>query len=426
MDKIIIEGGVPLRGSIPISGAKNAALPIMAASLLTAEPLILSNVPHLADIATMSELLIQHGAVITMDGTACGAGGEKVLRIEAKEITNFRAPYDIVRKMRASVWVLGPLLARFGRAVVSLPGGCAIGSRPIDMHLMALKQLGAEITLEEGYVAAHTEGRLKGNVIVFDKISVGATLTAVMAAALAEGETVIENAAREPEIVDVIQCLVVMGARIEGAGTSTLRIQGVKALHGAHHRIISDRIEAGTYAIAAMMTNGDVELLDAPIHAMGAVISKLEECGASIEVTNRGLRIHRGKSIQHFDMTTQPYPGFPTDMQAQFMTLMACSSGTSVITETIFENRFMHVPELCRLGADIAIKGNAAVVRGVSQFTSAEVMATDLRASVSLVLAALVAKGETRISRVYHIDRGYERIEEKLQACGARVRRCSV
>lgn len=425
MDKIRIKGGVPLRGTIHISGAKNAALPLMTASLLTAEPLVLSNIPHLADIATMANLLSQHGVSLNFDGCAPEGGSfGRVLELCAADIASKTAPYEIVRKMRASVWVLGPLLARFGEAIVSLPGGCAIGTRPIDMHLYAMERLGATITLAEGYVHTKANGRLKGAEITFDKVSVGATINALMAATLAEGMTTIHNAAKEPEISDLAHCLEKMGAHIEGIGTDTLVIHGVETLHGARHAIIADRIEAGTFAVAAVITGGNLELKGANPHHIDAVLEKLKMAGAEITLTTDGLSIRRtGDIITPVDITTQPFPGFPTDMQAQLMALMTVAEGASMITETIFENRFMHISELLRMGANIAVNGNAAMIRGVHALKGAPVMATDLRASVSLVLAALVAEGETTISRVYHLDRGYERIEEKLAACGAQIER---
>lgn len=425
MDKIVVKGGVPLRGKVHISGAKNAALPLMAASLLTAEPVTLTNIPYLADITTMANLLVQHGVTLRIDG--CADNGKmqgKVLTLCAEDIHNKTAPYDIVRKMRASVWVLGPLLARFGEAVVSLPGGCAIGTRPIDMHLYALECLGAVITLEEGYIHAHVKGRLKGAKIVFDKISVGATVNAVMAASMADGRTVIKNAAEEPEVCDLAYCLNKMGANITGIGTDTLTIEGVQELHGVEHAIIPDRIETGTFAVAAAMTGGDLELIGSKWEHLSGFLEKLQQAGVAVNVTASGLRVSRkGEKVSSVDVTTQPFPGFPTDMQAQFMALMTLADGASMITETIFENRFMHISELLRMGADIKVKSNTAIVRGVEKLKAAQVMATDLRASVSLILAGLVAEGETVVRRVYHLDRGYERIEEKLAACGASIER---
>lgn len=425
MDKIRIQGGAPLHGTIYISGAKNAALPLMAACLLTKDTLVLSNVPNLADITTMANLLIQHGVSFSVDGCATASeSGGRIILLNAGNITSRVAPYDIVRKMRASVWVLGPLLARFGEAKVSLPGGCAIGTRPIDLHLGALEQMGATINLSEGYIHATVADKLKGAEIYFDKISVGATANLLMAATLAEGRTVLYNAAREPEITDLGNCLKAMGAKIEGLGTSTLTIDGVEELHGAHYPVIADRIEAGTYAIAAAITGGHIELIGARHDMMEAVLEKLTQVGVSVTSTEQGIIVSNpDKKLGTVDITTQAYPGFATDMQAQFMALMTVADGASIISETIFENRFMHVPELSRMGANITITGHSALVRGTPTLRGAEVMATDLRASVSLVLAALVAEGETIINRVYHIDRGYERVEEKLKACGALIER---
>lgn len=425
MDKIRVKGGGKLQGTVQISGAKNAALPLMAASLLTAEPLVFSNVPHLADIATMANLLAQHGVTLHIDGCASDGGSYgRVIELCAADIPNRTAPYDIVRKMRASVWVLGPLLARFGEAKVSLPGGCAIGTRPIDMHLYAMERLGATIKLEEGYLHAFAKGRLKGAEITFDKVSVGATINALMAATLAEGTTTVHNAAKEPEVTDLAHCLQKMGANIEGVGSDTLVIHGVEKLHGAQHSIIPDRIEAGTFAVAAAITGGDLKLKGVNIQHIDAVLEKLEKTGVEVSPIPGGVRVRRiNGSIAPVDIITQPFPGFPTDMQAQLMALMTVADGASVITETIFENRFMHISELMRMGANINVQGNAAMIRGVPKLKGAQVMATDLRASVSLILAALVAEGETTISRVYHLDRGYERIEEKLAACGALIER---
>lgn len=409
-----------------IAGAKNAALPIMAASLLTDEPLSLSNIPHLTDINTMANLLIQHGVSFSIDGSndVVGKYGGRVIQLTAKKITSHEAPYDIVRKMRASVWVLGPLLARTGKAKVSLPGGCAIGTRPIDMHLRALEQMGAKIELADGYVAASCRGRLKGAEIQFEAVSVGATVNALMAATLAKGTSVITNAAKEPEITDLANCLSAMGAKIDGIGTSTLTIEGQERLHGASHQIIADRIEAATFATAAIITNGQLELVGTNPSVLGTVFEKFEEAGASINMKENSIVVKQSKQgIKSVDVTTQPYPGFPTDMQAQIMALMSIASGASIITETIFENRFMHVPELSRMGANITVHGNTATIRGVDSLKGAPIMATDLRASVSLVLAGLAAEGETIINRVYHIDRGYEWIEDKLRACNANIQR---
>jgi UDP-N-acetylglucosamine 1-carboxyvinyltransferase len=422
MDKICIKGGVPLAGVIPIGGAKNAALPLMAASLLTPDKLTLRNVPDLADIATMANLLVQHGVAVEADDPI-GNGGH-VLELSAEHITSATAPYDLVRKMRASILVLGPLLARWGRARVSLPGGCAIGTRPVDLHIKGLQQLGAEIELLGGYVDARAPAGLKGADIAFPAVSVGATENLLMAATLAHGKTTLINAAREPEITDLANCLVAMGARIEGIGTDRLTINGVGGLHGADHRIIPDRIETGTYIIAAAATDGEVELTDTRIDLVEALARALDGAGIEVSATADGLRVHRrAGALDGVDIMTEPYPGFPTDLQAQIMALMAIARGASMITETIFENRFMHVPELARMGANINVHGASALVRGVPVLMGAPVMATDLRASVSLVVAGLAAAGETVINRVYHLDRGYERLEEKLARCGARIER---
>ncbi|MFD2232222.1 UDP-N-acetylglucosamine 1-carboxyvinyltransferase [Phaeospirillum tilakii] len=425
MDRIRIIGGTPLRGAIPIGGAKNAALALMPACLLTDETLSLSNLPHLVDITTMANLLAQHGVGMLLNG-ASAAGGHtgRVLDLTAATITSTTAPYDLVRKMRASVLVLGPLLAREGQARVSLPGGCAIGTRPVDLHLQALEKMGARIELDGGYIVASVAGRLKGAQVVFPQVTVGGTENILMAATLAEGETVIGNAAREPEITDLAQCLVAMGARIDGIGTATLRVLGVDRLHGAAYSVVPDRIETGSYAVAAAITRGDIELIGARPELMDSVTKLLVEAGVLVEPTPRGLRVAaEGREIRGIDIMTEPYPGFPTDMQAQMMALMATANGASMITETIFENRFMHVPELGRMGARINVHGASAIIRGVPRLSGAEVMATDLRASVSLVLAALAAQGETVVNRVYHLDRGYERVEEKLAACGAQIER---
>lgn len=416
MDRLRIEGGIALRGEIEISGAKNAALKLMAAALLTDEELVLSNVPNLADVKTMEKLLAQHGVDIEHAGNT--------YTLQAKDITSLTAPYELVRQMRASVVVLGPLLARFHEAKVSLPGGCAIGTRPIDMHIHALEQMGAKIDLAEGYVVAKAPKGLKGADIAFEKVSVGATENILMAATLARGVTTITNAAREPEIVDLAHCLVAMGAQIEGIGTSQLRVTGVEKLHGANHRVVADRIEAGTFMAAAAMTRGDVELIGARFDHMESVIEKFVDAGVSVKKTERGLRVKCDGPLKGIDVMTMPYPGFPTDMQAQFMAMLAIADGASLVTETIFENRFMHVPEMTRMGAHVVVHGGrSAMIRGVKQLTGAEVMATDLRASVSLVLCALVAKSPTIINRIYHLDRGYERLEEKLGACGAKIER---
>ena len=420
-----INGGKPLKGEIVISGAKNAALPLMAASLLTEDTLVLGNLPHLQDITTLANLLVQHGVEIHMNGRAANGGhAGRVLEMTARRIVSTRAPYDLVRKMRASVLVLGPLLAREGHAEVSLPGGCAIGARPVDLHLKGLEALGAEIELTDGYVHAKAPDGLKGGMVEFPFVSVGATENLMMAAALAEGETRLVNAAREPEIVDLAACLSAMGARIEGAGEETIVIQGVERLHGAEHKVLPDRIETGTYAMAAAITDGEIDLLEARGDHLRAVIDVLRDAGVSVEETNRGLRVKRANgAMKAVSLSTEPYPGFPTDLQAQMIALMTCAEGTSEITETIFENRFMHVPELCRMGAEIAIDGHTANVEGPVALKGAPVMATDLRASVSLVLAGLAAEGETVLNRVYHLDRGYERLEEKLAACGADIER---
>ena len=423
MDQILIRGGVPLAGTIQIGGAKNAALPLMAASLLTAEPLVLANLPDLADIRTMANLLVQHGVAITIPDKSAGQPG-RVLELSARHITSTTAPYDLVRKMRASVLVLGPLVARCGRGRVSLPGGCAIGTRPVDLHIKGLQRLGAEVELNEGYIAARAPRGLRGAEFVFPSVSVGATENLLMAATLAEGETVLINAAREPEITDLAHCLVAMGARIDGIGTDRLTIRGVGSLHGARHRVIPDRIETGTYMMAAAATGGDVRLVGGQLEHVDAVRRILEAAGVCVSDLGDAIGVRRRNGrLGGVDVMTEPYPGFPTDLQAQVMALMATAEGASMITETIFENRFMHVPELTRMGANITVHRASALVRGVPRLTGAPVMATDLRASVSLVMAGLVAAGETVVNRVYHLDRGYERIEEKLSACGARIER---
>ena len=417
MDSIRIVGGRPLHGEIPISGAKNAALPLMAAGLLTEERLVLTRVPRLADIETMGQLLAQHGIAVERtgnDGRALSLGGP---------ITNTEAPYDIVRKMRASILVLGPLLARMGEARVSLPGGCAIGTRPVDLHLKGLEQMGAVIDLDAGYVVARVAGRLRGATIIFPMPSVGATENLLMAASLAEGQTVLRNAAREPEIIDLCHCLVAMGAVIGGIGTGELVVEGVARLHAATHAIIPDRIETGTYACAVAIAGGEVLLRDARIDHLGAVSRVLEEAGIEVAEVPEGVTVRRLNGLHGADVMTEPYPGFPTDMQAQFMALMAVAEGASMITESIFENRFMHVSELTRMGARVNVHGASAIVRGVPALTGAPVMATDLRASSSLILAGLAAKGETVVSRVYHLDRGYEDVEGKLSAVGAMIER---
>jgi UDP-N-acetylglucosamine 1-carboxyvinyltransferase len=419
MDKIRIRGGRPLSGEINIGGAKNAALPLMAAGLLTEERLVLRNVPQLADIWTMGALLSRHGIMVEP------VGEDRRMLWLGGRIGNTEAPYDIVRKMRASVLVLGPLLARTGEARVSLPGGCAIGTRPVDLHLKGLEQMGARVALDSGYIDARVDGRLRGATIVFPFISVGATENLLMAATLAEGQTVLANAAREPEIGDLASCLVKMGARIEGIGTDRLAIEGVERLHGAEHTILPDRIEPGTYACAAAITGGEVMLRGARLEHLGAVVRILREAGVEITEQNGGLLVRRLNGLHGTDVMTEPYPGFPTDMQAQFMALMCVAEGAAMVTETIFENRFMHVPELNRMGGRINVHGASAIIRGVPALSGAPVMATDLRASVSLVLAGLAARGETIVNRVYHLDRGYEALEQKLAACGAEVERIS-
>ncbi|HEY5209343.1 MAG TPA: UDP-N-acetylglucosamine 1-carboxyvinyltransferase [Stellaceae bacterium] len=424
MDRIRIRGGRPLEGRISIGGAKNAALPLMTAALLTDETLTLENLPFLADITTLSHLLVQHGASITMTGAAREAETGHTLALSARNIVSTTAPYDLVRKMRASILVLGPLLARCGEARVSLPGGCAIGTRPVDLHIAGLERLGATIELKGGYIDARAPGGLTGAEVVFVKPSVGATENLLMAASLARGTTVLVNAAREPEVGDLARCLVAMGAEIEGAGTGRITIVGKPRLHGAHHRVIPDRIETGTYVMAAAITGGAIELVGARAGDIAAVARVLEGAGVSVRDTPDGILVSRANGrLAGVDVMTEPYPGFPTDLQAQMMAAMAIADGAAMITETIFENRFMHVPELCRMGANINVHGASAMVRGVSALTGAEVMATDLRASVSLVLAGLVATGETIINRIYHLDRGYERLEEKLAACGADIER---
>ncbi len=428
MDRIKIVGGHRLVGQIPISGAKNAALPLMIASLLSEATLTLENVPTLADVKLLGDILGNHGVDITIGGKRAGDSHDhgKRYHLTAAKIVDTTAPYELVSRMRASFWVLGPLVARCGIAKVSLPGGCAIGTRPVDLHLMALEALGAKIDIENGYVNAAAPKGLIGAKIVFPKVTVGATHNALMAAVLAKGETIIENAAREPEVGNLAECLNAMGAKIEGIGSSTLHIQGVTALHGATHAVLPDRIETGTYAMAVAMTGGDVELVGARPDLLEATLEVLRHAGVEITPTNSGIRVARnGATLHPVTVDTQPYPGYPTDMQAQLMALMLKADGTSVIRETIFENRFMHVQELARLGADISLDGDTATIRGVKQLKGAQVMATDLRASVSLVIAGLAAEGETIINRVYHLDRGFERIEEKLGRCGAQIERLS-
>ncbi len=415
MDKLIIEGGVPLKGEVRVSGAKNATLPILCAAILSAEPLRVANVPHLHDVTTMLALLAQMGIRISVD--------EKLgVELDAGKLNNPVAPYELVKTMRASVLVLGPLLARCGEARVSLPGGCAIGMRPVDQHVKAFQAMGATITVEHGYMLARAP-RLKGAHIVTDMVTVTGTENIMMAATLADGETVIENAAREPEVVDLANCLIAMGAKISGAGTDTIRITGVTGLRAASHQVMADRIESGTFLVAAAATGGDVRLRDANPGILDAVLDKLREAGAHIETGGDWIRLRMNGELKAVGVRTAPYPAFPTDMQAQIMALNCVAKGTALITETIFENRFMHVQELRRLGAKIDVEGNTAVVTGVDHLDGAAVMATDLRASASLVIAGLVARGETAIDRVYHLDRGYESIEEKLSRLGARIRR---
>ena len=428
MDRIRIKGGRPLNGTIPISGAKNAALPLMIASLLTDEPLILENVPRLADVALLQRILGNHGVDITVPGKRPGdtPHGGQILNISAANIVDTTAPYELVSKMRASFWVVAPLVARMGEARVSMPGGCAIGTRPVDLLIMALECLGAEIEIEAGYVIARAKKGLRGGDIRFPKVTVSGTHTALMAASLARGTTVIENAAREPEIGDLADCLVKMGARIAGAGTSRIVVDGVPRLSGARHSVLPDRIETGTYAMAVAMTGGDVVLEGARADLMQSGLDTLAQAGATVAETNSGIRVSRnGSGLEPVTVTTEPFPGFPTDLQAQLMALMTRAQGTSRITETIFENRFMHVQELARLGARIRLDGEAAIIEGVRELKGAPVMATDLRASVSLVIAALAAQGETTVNRVYHLDRGFERLEEKLSNCGAEIERVS-
>ena len=425
MDRIIIRGGRPLKGKVPISGAKNAALTLLPCALLTDEPLTLRNLPRLADVDSFGHLLNQLGVSTTIEGSKPEDFG-RVMTMRASTITSTVAPYDIVRKMRASILVLGPLLARTGEATVSLPGGCAIGTRPIDLHLRALQGLGAEIELAAGYVKAIApKGGLTGGKISFPTVSVGATENALMAAVLAKGTTVIENAAREPEITDLARCLMAMGAEIEGLNTHTLTVHGRDELHGATYEVMPDRIEAGSYACAAMITGGSLELMGAREETMQAILSGLADAGAIVEFKAKSVRIMADGGIRPLSLSTAPFPAFPTDMQAQFMAMLSLAKGTSLLTETIFENRYMHVPELHRMGADIEVRGRSAVVRGVDQLVGAPVMATDLRASMSLVIAGLAAEGETQVHRVYHLDRGYERLEEKLLAVGADIERAS-
>ncbi len=415
MDKLVILGGAPLSGEVRISGAKNAALPILCASLLTREPLKIENVPHLHDVTTMLNLLAQMGVAVSLH--------EKMaVELIAERLSNPVAPYELVKTMRASILVLGPMLARAGEAKVSLPGGCAIGMRPVDLHIKGLQAMGAEIVIEHGYIHAWVK-RMKGARIFMDLVSVTGTENLMMAAALAQGATVIENAAREPEVVDLANCLNAMGARIQGAGSDMITIEGVGKLHGAHYRIMPDRIETGTFLVAAAATGGRIRLKDTRADILDAVLEKLREAGADIESGNNWVSLKMNGELKAVNVRTAPYPGFPTDMQAQFMVLNSVAHGASTVTETIFENRFMHVQELRRMGAEIEVEGNTAMVKGVAQLDGAKVMATDLRASASLVLAGMIARGETVVDRVYHLDRGYECIEEKLSQLGARIRR---
>ncbi|MBC7986168.1 MAG: UDP-N-acetylglucosamine 1-carboxyvinyltransferase [Sphingomonadaceae bacterium] len=425
MDRILIRGGNRLTGDIRISGAKNAVLTLMPCALLADAPLTLENLPRLADVDTFMHLLNQLGATTTLSGGANGGAGRR-MTIDAARIASTVAPYDIVRKMRASILVLGPLVARAGEATVSMPGGCAIGNRPVDLHLKALEALGARIELAAGYVKAIApEGGLRGATISFPTVSVGATENALMAASLARGETVIENAAREPEIVDLAHCLIAMGAEIEGVGSDTLTVHGKDRLHGATYSVMPDRIEAGSYACAAAITGGDIALHGARHGDLAAVLAGLHQAGLHIEENDDTIRVAADGPLRPVTLSTAPFPGFPTDMQAQFMAMLARADGASLLTETIFENRYMHVPELARMGADIEVRGRSAVVKGVDRLYGAQVMATDLRASMSLILAALAAEGESQVLRVYHLDRGYERLEEKLSRVGADIERAS-
>lgn len=425
MDRILIRGGNKLSGRIHISGAKNAALTLMPCALLTDEPLTLRNLPRLADVDSFGHLLNQLGVSTAIEGAHPNEFG-RVMTMRANRVTSTTAPYDIVRKMRASILVLGPLLARMGEATVSLPGGCAIGTRPIDLHLKALESLGATIEMTHGYVTVRAPGgRLPGGNVRFPMVTVGATENALMAAVTARGTSVIENAAREPEIVDLCRCLVAMGASIDGIGSETLIVEGRDRLHGATYAVMPDRIEAGSYACAAAITGGSIDLVGADYDEMGATFAAMREAGVAVDQVSGLVRISANGQLDPITLSTAPYPGFATDMQAQFMAMLTLANGASVLTETIFENRYMHVPELARMGADIQVRGRTAVVRGVERLTAAPVMATDLRASMSLILAGLAAEGETQVQRVYHLDRGYERLEEKLSAVGADIERVS-
>ena len=416
MEKLKITGGVRLEGEVKASGAKNAALPILAASLLTADDLVLHNVPHLSHIATMGKLLTGLGLTVERQ--------EESVRLNARSLTTLTAPYDLVKTMRASIVTLGPMLARFGEAQVSLPGGCAIGARPVDQHIKGLQAMGADVQIEHGYVVARAS-RLKGAHIVTDMVTVTGTENLLMAATLAEGKTVLENAAREPEVVDLANCLIAMGAKIKGAGTPVIEVEGVEKLHGASHRVLPDRIETGSFLVAALMTRGDVTVTDASPHTLDIVLEKLREAGAEVTIGEDWVRAKINRRPKAVSVRTVPHPGFPTDMQAQFMALDTIAEGTGRITETIFENRFMHVPELQRLGANITVDGHTAVVTGVERLSGANVMATDLRASASLVIAALVAQGESVVDRIYHLDRGYDHMEVKLRSLGAEIERIS-
>ncbi|MGD9786872.1 MAG: UDP-N-acetylglucosamine 1-carboxyvinyltransferase [Sulfuricellaceae bacterium] len=415
MDKLVINGGIPLDGEIRVSGAKNAALPILCAGLLTAEPLRIGNVPHLKDVTTTLSLLGQMGVDVSVDDRLG-------VELRAAKVDHLEAPYEMVKTMRASILVLGPMVARFGKARVSLPGGCAIGMRPVNLHIKGLQAMGAEIDIEHGYVVAKAN-RLKGARIFMDLVTVTGTENLMMAAALADGTTVLENAAREPEVVDLANCLIAMGAKIEGAGTDVITVHGVEKLHGADYRVMPDRIEAGTYLVAAAATGGRIKLRDMRPGILDAVLEKLREAGATIETGEDWISLEMAGPLKSVSVRTAPYPAFPTDMQAQFMAMNVVADGTATMTETIFENRFMHVQELRRMGADIEVEGNTAVVRGVKELQGATVMATDLRASASLIIAGLIAQGETVVDRIYHVDRGYECIEEKLSQLGARIRR---
>lgn len=426
MDSIVVTGGNRLNGTIPISGAKNATLPLMIASLLSEEPLVLENVPELADVNSLTRILANHGVDYRVEGKRRGSKNNfgRTIHFFANEIVDTTAPYELVSTMRASFWVIGPLLGRMHEARVSLPGGCAIGTRPVDLFIESLEAMGAEIEVEAGYVNAKAPGGLVGAVYKFPKVSVGATHVAMMAATLAKGTTVLENSAREPEVKDLADCLIGMGAKIKGAGTSTITIEGVEKLHGHKHRVLPDRIETGTFAMAVAMTGGDVQLEGAQAGLLQNALDTLVEAGVTVEPNNTGIRIARnGRSLKPVNITTDPYPGFPTDLQAQFMALMTKAAGQSEIKETIFENRFMHAPELVRMGANIDVQGGTATVTGVQNLRGAPVMATDLRASVSLILAGLAAKGETRVARVYHLDRGYEKVVSKFRSIGANIER---